>query len=610
MKKVFLALILLATAVLFFGTKSYAAGTGNLVIHFQKWDGDYTDVGLFTWTGGMTSKPTYDSTDDFGIVFEYNDLPIATAPEFIVYFQVAGAEWWANKLTADVKPGAILVEDKTVHIYVFEGLDTKAANESTVLVADPDAYNMMLVYFDPSGNYEETLGVHAWNSWIDLAPAWATPAQVFVTVGKTSAGQLVKAAMLPATGTDAGLLVYAGADANKKTGDVTIANALSATPALGDVGVAYVVSKGDAYTANDNVYYNDPTSFAEESFSFKLLTFNNEEKTGTYAVDPNTIIVKTSAQITSPYPNAEDKDAARATIESWFSVREVTGVDTYGEPLAIERVDFATSNATLNSFVVILGDALDNTKEYEVFFDLGFPSETLTEAKEVEVTLNVTVPLNTPTDAVISAAGSFQGWTPNAVDYTATRVGTTQVYALTFTVDVTMPYTSFEYKWTRGDWPNAEFIAANRPLVIPNNVDSITFEDVVEAWEDIDAPAEKYAAPVRVAENNLSASLPVAMDTEAPVLTFISPSGIVGKVPAERIIDVAWGQPFNQNLFPRFRVVDDRDGDITPFVYVPKGTNSVLDTRTEGNYTIMLRVVDKWGNVTEETFIFRVAKSS
>lgn len=65
MKKVFLALILLATAVLFFGTKSYAAGTGNLVIHFQKWDGDYTDVGLFTWTGGMTSKPTYFSKECF-----------------------------------------------------------------------------------------------------------------------------------------------------------------------------------------------------------------------------------------------------------------------------------------------------------------------------------------------------------------------------------------------------------------------------------------------------------------------------------------------------------------------------------------------------------------
>ncbi|PKK90041.1 MAG: hypothetical protein CVV62_01235, partial [Tenericutes bacterium HGW-Tenericutes-7] len=80
------------------------------------------------------------------------------------------------------------------------------------------------------------------------------------------------------------------------------------------------------------------------------------------------------------------------------------------------------------------------------------------------------------------------------------------------------------------------------------------------------------------------------------------------KVEAERIITVAWGQPFDPNLFPRFRVIDDRDGEITPFVYVPKGEFSVLDTRTEGDYVIMLRVVDRWGNITEEKFTFRVVK--
>ena len=68
------------------------------------------------------------------------------------------------------------------------------------------------------------------------------------------------------------------------------------------------------------------------------------------------------------------------------------------------------------------------------------------------------------------------------------------------------------------------------------------------------------------------------------------------------------GEPFDQNLFPGYRVVDNRDGDLTPLVFVPKGANSVLDTRTEGDYTIMLQVEDKWGNVTQETFIFRVVK--
>jgi len=403
-------------------------------------------------------------------------------------------------------------------------------------------------------------------------------------------------------------LVYAGGDANKKTGDVKLDQTDAA--AAGEVGFAYIVSKGDAYTTGDNIFYDDYAGFVDAAFTFKLMAFNPTEMTGTYATDPNTIIVKTSAQITSPYPNAVDKDAARETIESWFSVREVTGVDTYGDPLAIERVDFATTNATLNSFVVILEDDLDNTKDYEVFFNLNHPEEALAEAKEVTVTLNVTVPANTPVDAVMSIAGNVNGWNPGQVAYSATQVGTTLVYTLSFIVEVTEAYTTFEYKWTRGAWASEEFVASNRPLVIPNNVESIILDDVVEAWADITPPATKYAAPVRIAEQNLKASIEIAMDTEAPVITFISPASIADKPAAERIIIVTWGQPFDQNIFPRFRASDDRNGDLTPFVYVPKGQYSVLNTGVEGDYTIQLRVIDTWGNVTEETFIFRVTKSN
>jgi len=604
MKKVFLALILLLTAFVFFGTRSYAAGTGNLVVHFKAWDGNYDDLGSWAWGDTAVGK-LKSGVDDFGAYFEFNDVAVGTSVGFIAVNWIGtGGPNWDEKLTGDVNIDAsAIVEDQTTHVYVFQGAATSAGNPAHY-IAKNDAPNMLVVYYDPSGAYEETLGVHSWG-WEGTGPEWGTPAQILTNAGFAPSGIEVKAAMLQAAEDWAGLLIYAGSDATKKTGDVTLAGTEAALD--GEVGIAYVVSKGDAYTAGDNVFYNDYASFKEEAFTFKLMPFNNTDKSGTYAVDPNTIIVKTSAQVTSPYPTAVDKDAARATIKSWFTVREVTGEDTYGDPLAIERVDFATSNATLNAFVLILDDALDNTKEYEVFFSL-FP--TLQVAKEVEVTINVTVPANTPVDAVIKLAGNVNGWNPEHADFGAVQVGTSLVYSLTFTVEVTNPFTSFEYKWTRGSWATEEFVATNRPLVIPNTVDSIVFEDVVEAWADIDAPENKYAAPVREAEINIEASLPVAMDTEKPVLTFISPSGIVGKIPAERIINVTWGQPFNQNLFPRFRVVDDRDGDITPFVYVPKGANSVLDTRTVGDYTIMLRVVDKWGNVTEETFIFRVAKSS
>ncbi|NWH10145.1 immunoglobulin-like domain-containing protein [Acholeplasma laidlawii] len=74
------------------------------------------------------------------------------------------------------------------------------------------------------------------------------------------------------------------------------------------------------------------------------------------------------------------------------------------------------------------------------------------------------------------------------------------------------------------------------------------------------------------------------------------------------MIEVEWGKPFNLADFPLYDAVDDRDGDLTRAVFVPKGENSKLDTRTVGDYVIMLQVSDAWGNVTQETFTFRVVK--
>jgi hypothetical protein len=605
MKKVLLALLLLVSAFGFLGTRSFAATTGNLVVHFKAWDENYDDLGSWAWGAVDIAGKLKDGVDDFGAYWTYNNITVDVDDiGFIAVKWVGAGPDWGAKLTGDVKiDPTIIAAGETTHVYVFQGAETTATDPG-YFAASRTAANMLVVYYDPSGSYEANIGVHHWG-WTASGPEWGTPAP-FTNAGQVASGTKVKAIMLSAAESWAGLLIYAGGDANKKTGDVTLA--LSGASAAGDVGIAYVVSKGDAYTANDNVFYNDYAGFVDLAFTFKLMPFNPTEMTGTYATDPNTIIVKTSAQIPSPYPTATDKDAARETIESWFSVREITGVGTYGTPLAIERVDFATSNTTLNTFVVILDDALDNTKEYEVFFDLGYPDETLAVAKEIEVTLVLTAPANTPAGAELSIAGGLNGWTPGSTGYVATKVGST--YTLTFTVDVTTPYTNIEYKWTRGSWPTEEFVATNRVLVIPNNVDEITFTDAVLAWADVTPPATKYPAPVRLAPENIKASLEVAMDTEAPTITFISPTDIVGKIAAQRIITVAWGQPFDQNKFPRFRATDDRDGDLTPFVYVPKGAYSVLNTKVEGNYTIKLRVVDKWGNATEETFIFTVAKSN
>jgi hypothetical protein len=632
MKKGLLALLLVAVTAFTLGVTAFGAGTGNLVIHFQSLDGEYDNLGNWTW-GPLDGKTKLrDGVDSFGAYWTYDDVAVGIEIPFIGVDYVGGSPDWdgastRGKLTDDIMiPADTLVENKTVHVYIFQG---KFGNGNHIVFAsDPDAYNMLLVYYDPTGNYEDTLGIHAWSGWTNFTePGWASPAQVFLDAAQASDGSVVKAAMLSASATGAGLLVYAGSDATKKTGDVKMESALSATPALGDVGVAYVLSKGDAYTVNDNVWYNDNEDFIQQGFSFRLVDFAPGDMTGTYAVNPTTVIVKTSKLVENPYATAEtdaEKLAAIETVKNWFAVENGNG-----EFSAIERVDFARGNNTLDSFVIILDedDALDNTDDYTVHFDLGYAGTDLA-AKEVEVTINLTVPASTPLTAVLTTGGSFQGWNPGSVDnngtpedatddvinpnmdWAATRI-TDTTFSISFKVPVTSSFTTFEYKWTQGHWGVGENVTGNRPLIIPYSATSIVLNDVITAWDnDSDAADTKYAAPVAMAiPANLSASLELDLDKTAPVLTFISPLSFLGATAANRVITVEWGKPFNQSLFPRFAVADDRDGDITSFVFVPKGANSVLDTRTEGDYTIMLQVTDRWGNVTQETFIFRVVKS-
>ena len=609
MKKVLLALILVLSALTFIGFKVNAAGTGNLVVHFQSWDGNYDTLGSWAW-GGPAAGKLKDGVDDFGAYWNYNDIPLGTSVGFIaVEWPDGNGPDWNQKLTGDINISAdAIIEDTTVHVYVFEGAATSSENPG-YFMADPTVHNVMVIYYDPAGAYEENLGMHAWGwkNGVDSA-AWNEPSKVFTDAGKAPSGFPVKGVLLSAQESWAGFLIYYGdGDGSKKTGDLKPDTGWFTEHGVGTIEFVYVVSAGDGNTSNENVY-TDVESFVDDAFTFKLLPFAPGDMSGTYAVDPQTIIVKTSATVTNPYPDALDKEAATATIESWFAVREIIEEGVYGDPLMIERVDFAKNNATLNAFVLNLSDELDNTKEYEVFFST---TPALAVAKDVEVTINLTVPANTPDEAVLSLAGSVQGWNPGDVNFTAVQVGDTLEYTLVFTVSVTDYNTVYEYKWTRGAWGTEEHIADNRKMIIPNTVDAIEFDDVILSWTDIEAPVDKYAAPDRgEVMIGVEASLVLAMDTEAPVISFIAPQNIVGVPAAERVINVTWGQPFTMTLFPRFRANDDRDGEITAFVYVPKGENSVLDTRVEGDYTIMLRVLDNWGNVAEETFIFRVSKTA
>ena len=620
MKKGLLALLLVAVSALTFGISALGAGTGNMVIHFQNWSGDYENLGNWTWAPGLSGK-VHDGVDDFGAYWQYNDIPVGTEVPFIgVYWTgttSSDGPDWNRKLTDDVFiPSSAIVEDETVHVYIFEG---KFGNgNAKVFVSDPTTHNVLAVYYDPAGAYEEGLGIHGWGWTYEDdaeigASQWGTPSQLFQVAGISEASIDVWGMMLSAKETWAGFLVYGGDDATKKTGDINDGNFIT-NKEPGAVNIVYIVNAGDGVTNNSNVFTTSE-AFRDEAFSFKLLPFSPEEMTGTYAIDPKTLVVKTSAAVASPYAAAEtdaQREAAEATIMSWFEIKEDLGNGQYGPALEIERVDFGKTNTTLNTFVIALADGseLDNTKEYEVFFDTNYPQD-LETAKEIQVTINVTVPDNTPDNATISLGASFGGWSPDNAAWAATKQSDGS-YSITFTISVTAAYSTHEYKWTQGSWAVGENLASgNRSFVLSNDMTSVTFNDEILAWDtDADKDDTKYPATVRTVfvPSNAAASLKLDLDTEAPVLTFVSPLSFVGKAAADRIIEVPWGQPFDQSLFPRYSVTDNRDGDITAFVFVPKGNMSVLNTAEEGDYTIMLQVEDKWGNVTQETFIFRVVK--
>ena len=617
MKKGLLALLLVAVSALTFGISALGAGTGNLVIHFQSWSGEYDDLGNHTWAPGLSPR-VRDGVDAFGAYWEYDNIPVGTEVPFIAVYWANGAQDWSRKLTDDVFiPSSAIQEDKTVHVYIFEGM--LGNGNAKVFVADPDRHNVLAVYYDPAGAYEEGLGIHGWGWTYEDdaeigASQWGTPSQLFSVAGRSEADIDVWGMMLSAKETWAGFLVYGGDDATKKTGDLKPESGFFMNHGVGTVDIVYIVNAGDGVTNNSNVF-TTPAEFQDEAFSFKLLPFSPEEMSGTYAINPQTLVVKTSSAVASPYAEATtdaERVAAEALITSWFQIKEDLGNGQYGPALEIERVDFGKTNTTLNTFVILLAEdsELDNTKDYEVFFDTQFPQD-LAVAKEITVTLNVTVPENTPDNATISLGASFGGWNPGDAAYAATKQSDGS-YSITFTISVTAAYSTHEYKWTQGTWEIGENLASgNRTFILSNDMTSVTFNDEILAWDkDADAADTKYPATARTVfvPTNASASLALDLDTDAPVLTFVSPLSFVGKTAAQRIIEVPWGQPFDQSLFPRYSVTDNRDGDITSFVFVPKGNMSVLNTAVEGDYTIMLQVEDKWGNVTQETFIFRVVK--
>ncbi len=191
-----------------------ATVAGRVVFHYQKWDRDYSDVGLWTWgTGadGSGSPVVKAGVDSFGAVMEINVDDDASDSIGIIPIadSILTDDRWTYRETPDgdqinfdvttIKSGAV----DEIHVYYFQG------GYHTLFIAKPDKINVIVLYLNNTNTYEANLGVHHWD-WEQTTPEWASPTPM-VDALKTPDGVTGKGLLLTGNvGTTGGIIVHAG----------------------------------------------------------------------------------------------------------------------------------------------------------------------------------------------------------------------------------------------------------------------------------------------------------------------------------------------------------------------------------------------------------------
>lgn len=411
MKKLFNVFLFLCLAFFAFaltaGTKVYAeepavepTATSKVTIHYAQFSAGYDDCGLHSWGFGSSQPGSFPilptSTDEFGAVWEITVDSAASAQMGLIFLKqgVAAGTWDYKSYSRNLFLDTSILSAKggaydEIDIYYFE-------NSSKYFIAYPDRANILVVYYDAAGAYEENLGMHIWGvsgaeASGDFDPdgssavhktetlydggavAWASPVPVFVDGIASAGGTKGKATMLYAeAGGTPGGLIYAGDDASKKTAS-DLFNLTADETTAGSVHT-YFVTNGSIY--------NDPASFFEKAFTFRFVdyAYADETCTGTYAPNPNSIIVvfDSAVAIQSEVAN----EVTTYLTEGFFKVYEATltdgkaAVDEDGKPVvgnavAIKQVDWDKADASSSEFVVQLATPLDNTKDYVIVYDEG-----------------------------------------------------------------------------------------------------------------------------------------------------------------------------------------------------------------------------------------------
>lgn len=122
-------------------------------------------------------------------------------------------------------------------------------------------------------------------------------------------------------------------------------------------------------------------------------------------------------------------------------------------------------------------------------------------------------------------------------------------------------------------------------------------KDYILYWDSTSDSDEK---------RKLEANIVFDLDKEAPNITFVDPAHNLEEKP---VVEIKLGSEFLATDIPAFVVDDNRDGKMTD-IYVPgedEGNEKrFVDTSKAGDYEVLFRIVDEWGNVAEKIVIFRV----
>ena len=398
------------------GAVTCGAGLKKLTVHFHAWDAaDYASVGAWTWStgsgtsGDATPNPlAISSIDDFGAVFEYciNPTDAGDVVGFLPLNNWGGPEvgWvWDDNAKMTAEKGDINIDVTTLknttatemEVYVFEGAGGKASDADKkrgVYEVDPLKKNIIIGYFDPANAYEENIGIHPWGPYdAPLAGAeWGTPVQFFENGATAPSGVAVKLGMATAAADASGLggLIYAGNDDTKK--HPTVNSFADPSTGFAETGAGEVAF---ALVVNGQVF-GDVDEFAAEAFKFEFMGREVAETglaSGTFAVDPNTILVKTNVKVA-----VSDDTAA---IKGRFSVKEGTN------EVAITSVDYDVNAASTNSFVLNLGANLDITKTYTISYDDGI--NTTEDELDMDTEAPVITFLSEDVDVEIELGGAW-----------------------------------------------------------------------------------------------------------------------------------------------------------------------------------------------------------